>query len=300
MKQYQRIGVFLTGSPADQIALGYAGSFAKLAASEKIVCVYVHGGGPESTDDPKVGVPELRERVLRLLPADVSQRTEVEVHQGQGFEDILITARDGDLDLIVKGRRLPAHQAAVGAAFTKLARKSPCSVLLVPNYCRPHFSRVLVPVDFSDHSKLSLRAALDIARAGATTVGSETPQVLIQHVASVGYGYQKLGVTFEQAMQQQEQAFKKRVQEFLVGVDYQGIELESFYTCSEDIAAAVHDLAAARKMDMIVIGSRGLTAAAAAILGSTAEQVLLRSPQPVMIVKEKGETHGLLDALLGS
>ena len=303
MKQYQRIGVFMTGSPADQIALGFAGNFAKLAQAEKIVCVYVHGGGPESIDDPNIGAEQLRQRVLGVLPSEVSSHTEIDVHAGDGFDDILRTAMERDLDLIIKGRRLPAHQSAVGAAFTKLARKAPCSVLIVPNYCQPHFSRVLVPVDFSNHSKLAFKEALEIARAGATAVG-EKPQVLIQHVAHVGYGYQKLGLTFEQAMKQQETAFGPRIAEFLAGsgcsdVDLAAVQLESICMFSEDTAAAVHELAAARKMDMVLIGSRGLTTAAAAILGSTAEQILLRSPQPVMIVKEKGETRGLLEALLG-
>jgi nucleotide-binding universal stress UspA family protein len=52
-------------------------------------------------------------------------------------------------------------------------------------------------------------------------------------------------------------------------------------------------------MDMIVVGSRGLSRSAAAILGSTAERVLTCSPLPVLIVKRKGETVHLLDALLG-
>ncbi len=37
----------------------------------------------------------------------------------------------------------------------------------------------------------------------------------------------------------------------------------------------------------------------AALLGSTAERILMASPIPVLIVKKKGETTHLLTALLG-
>ena len=298
MKQYRRIGVFLTGSPADDEALGFAGRFAAVAESEKVLCVYVHGGGPEVAGGGPINIEDLRESVLGALPDEVAARTEVEVHEGHGVAEILRSARDLELDLVVKGRRLPAHEVAVGSACTKLARKSPCSVLIVPNYCRPHVSRIHVPVDFSEHSKLALNAALEIARAGAT--GGEQPQVLVQTVYHAGYGYHMLGMDRDQAIAKQAEVTQQSLDEFLADVDTSGVQFEAICTCSEDTAAAVHELAAARKMDMIVVGSRGLSPAAAAILGGNAERILLRAPQPVLIVKRKGETVGLLNALLGA
>jgi nucleotide-binding universal stress UspA family protein len=295
MKQYRRIGVFLTGSPADDEALAFAGRFATVAESEKILCVYVHGGGPEGEPAPTINIKDLRERVTGLLPKNVAANTEVQVHEGHGVAEILRSARDLELDLIVKGRRLPAHQAAVGSVCTKLARKSPCSVLIVPDYCRPHVSRILVPVDFSEHSKLALTAALEIARGSG-----EEPQVIVQTVGCVAYGYHMLGMNRDEAIAKQAEVTQQKLDEFLKKVNTSGVQFETIITWSEDIAAAVHDLAAVRKMDMIVVGSRGLSPAAAAILGGNAERILLQAPQPVLIVKRKGETVGLLNALLGA
>lgn len=298
MTQFKRVGVFLTGSPADRVALGYAGKLVGLTATERIACVYTSEGGPEARGEQKLDEARLRQLVADALPPELTREVEVEIRTVKGFDELLHVARDRELDLIVKGRRLPSHQASSGPVYTKLARRSPCYVLIVPNHSRPHFSRLLVPVDFSNHSKLALREALDLARAGAASTGEE-PQILIQHVAPIAYAYQKQGLTFDQVMRQQEQACAQRVKEFLADVDVSGAQVEHVYTCSEDIAAAAIELTAARKMDLILIGSRGLTAAAAAILGSTAEQILLRSPHPVMVIKEKGEVRGLLDALLG-
>jgi nucleotide-binding universal stress UspA family protein len=298
MKQYRRIGVFLTGSPADDVALAFAGRFAAVAKSELVVCAYVHGDGPESAPVQSINIDDLRQQVISALPDDIAAHAQVEVHEGRGLPEILRSARDLELDLVVQGRRLPAHQAAVGSACTKLARKSPCSVLIVPNYCRPHASRILVPVDLSEHSKLALTAGLEIARAG---VGEgEQPQVLVQSVYCAAYGYHMLGMDRDQAIAKQAEVTQQGLDEFLANVDTSGVQFETICTCSEDTAAAVHELAAVRKMDMIVVGSRGLSPAAAAILGGNAERILLHAPQPVLIVKRKGETVGLLNALLGA
>ncbi len=298
MKQYRRIGVFLTGSPADDVALAFAGRFASLAESEQVLCVYVHGGGPEAAGPPSINIDELRKRVVDALPSDVANRVEVEVHEGRGVTEILRSARDSELDLVVKGRRLPAHQAAVGSAFAKLARKSPCNVLIVPNYCQPHVSRILVPVDLSEHSKLALEAALEIARAGATE--DQQTQVIAQTVYCTSYGYHLLGMNRDEATAKQAEVAQEGLDEFMAGIDTSGVQFETICTCSEDTATSVHELATARKMDMIAVGSRGLSAAAAAILGGTAEQILQNAAQPVLIVKRKGETVGLLNALLGT
>jgi nucleotide-binding universal stress UspA family protein len=295
MEEYRRIGVFLSGASTDDVALAFAGRTAELARSEKIVCVRVHGG-PEAPDAGAADVDEVRKHVLDALPESVRNETEVEVHSGAGVAEILRCARDHDLDLIVKGRRLPAHQAAVGAAFTRLARKSPCSVLVVPNYCRPHVSRLLVAVDRSNHSRSALETALSIARTASQK--GESAQVLVHNVYSIGYGYHKLGIDFQQAMAQRGAAAQKQLDEFVSELDTSGVEFDTVCTCSEDVAGAVHEMAAARKMDMIVVGSRGLSRAAAVVLGGTAEQVLVNAAQPVLIVKHKGETTGLLNALL--
>jgi nucleotide-binding universal stress UspA family protein len=297
MKGFQRIGVFLTGSPTDDVGLTFAGCFAEAAESEKLLCIYVHGGGPEAARAETIDVDELQERIVAALPESVVKGTEIDVEAGRGVAEILRAARDLELDLIVKGRHLPAHQMAVGSAFTKLARKAPCSVLVVPNYCRPHLSRFLVPVDFSEHSKLALQTALNVARGGCR--GAEKPQVLVQTVYHVGYGYHKLGLDFDEAVAKQGEVLAKQLEEFAADFDTSGVEFETVCTCSEGPAAAVHELTAARKMDMIVVGSRGLSPAAAAILGGTAERILVHAPQPVLIVKRKGETIRLLNALLG-
>ena len=60
------------------------------------------------------------------------------------------------------------------------------------------------------------------------------------------------------------------------------------------ILEAIDRLAA----DVVVIGARGRTGAAGVLLGKVTEQLIHRSPVPVLAVKKKGECLGILRALL--
>lgn len=297
MRRFHRIGVFLVGSPSDEAALQYAGSFAEVAKTERIDVVYLEGGGDET--DPgllEAGTnrDQLAERIQRLFPESVRGRTELDVKPGKGVAEILRTARDDDLDLVIKGRRLPSHQLGIGTAFTKLARKSPCSTLIVPRYAPPKFGKLLVPLDLSRHSERTFETALAIARASS----DPDPIVVAHSVVKLSYGYSKLGLSRHEAATERERLQREKLEEFVGRFDASGVTVETEVVAAEDIAEAVHHYAAARNFDMIAVGSHGNTPAAS-ILGGTAEQILIDSPKPTLVVKEKGETISLLNALFG-
>ena len=245
--------------------------------------------------EPDPSPDEFAANVRQRLPADLVDRTRFEVHTGSGIAEVLRSTRDQSLDLIVVGRRLPSDELGIGSAFIRLARKAPCSVLVVPVYSRVHIQRYLVPIDCSDHSRRALEVALKMARQDA----SGNVQIVTQQVYSVGYGYQYTGTDFHDAGKKLEEVCNAKLKKFMADLDTGGIDIRSINTCSDDPARAVSDLAIAMKLDVIVIGSRGLSTTMAALLGSTAERILMASPLPVLIVKKKGETTRLLTALLG-
>jgi nucleotide-binding universal stress UspA family protein len=294
MKSLRRLGVYLNDEPGDKEALAFAGLLAKLESPESIHCLHVRG-----IEDPaETPVPEpekLRALLLEVLPEELARSMEIHVSAATGLQAMLCTARDHDLDMIVVGRRLPHDQLGVGAAFYRLARKTPCDVLVVPEGAHAHLSRLLALVDGSEHSRMAVETALRLARASG-----EKPQVLVQSIYCVSYGYHYTGMTFEEAAQQRALAQREKIEQFLSDVDTSGVEFEVVYTCSRDTAAAAHDLASAKNMDAIVVGSRGATLPAIALLGATTERVLVNAPMPVLVVKRKGETFRFLDALLES
>ncbi|MFQ5423957.1 MAG: universal stress protein [Phycisphaerae bacterium] len=285
MDPFNKIGVFLTDGPADDAVLGFAGHIARAGVSH-LSCIHIRGEHATVADTDAAA---FETRVRDRLAGDVT----LEVQTGSVIADALKSARDKDLDLVLMGRYLPSSQLGLGARMTRLARKCPCSVMTIPDHCRPHFSRILVAVDGSRHSTLSMSTALALAAAA----GDAQPQLLVQTVRHVDPRHDLAGVTFEESADAQREHGRKALERFMADIDTQGTSVETVVSLAETPARAIVELATARKMDIVVVGSRGATAAAAAILGSVSEEVLATCAMPVLIVKEKGETLRLLEAL---
>lgn len=291
MEQFNRLGLYLDEWPDDENVLTYASRIAELAHPEVIHVVYY---SRRSADDPR-GPFDHEEMLHRHLPSEIMQRVTLQIEPHRAVDLMLHAARERELDLILAGRTLPASQLATGHAFNRLARKAPCNVLLVPEGAAVHLSRVLVPVDFSAHAKMALLAGIAFVRAS----GEPRPQVYVQTVFSVGYGYSKAGLTLEDAARELEEVNRRRLEEFVQDVDLSGLTHELYCSASDEPEAAIIQFAQARKADLICVGSRGMTTAASVLLGGTVDRLVARAPTPVLIVKRKGETLGLLDVLLG-
>lgn len=292
MEQFKRIGVFLNQEPGDDEAISFAGRIGRAADSETMMFILVRGL-ENSPIGPEPTVEDLRARITKILPD--AQYHRIELSSATGLHEILRCARDLNLDLIVVGRRLPSDQLAIGSVFYRLARKAPCSVLLAPEHARTHLSRLLVMVDFSKHSKCALETALTIARS----CGEPSPQVVALTTYRVGYGYRYGDTSFHDAANTMKENASQKLAAFLADLDTSGVQFESVVASAESGAASVAmNLASARNMDAIVVGSRGMSRPAAALLGSTAERVVAHAPLPVLIVKRKGETTRLLEAFL--
>lgn len=292
MERLRKLGVYLNDKPGDKEALAFAGLLALSSKPDSIYCIHVRG--IENAVETPVPDPEtIRRRIVEVLPEDLSKSVAIHVSEATGLQEMLRSARDHDLDMIVVGRRLPHDQLGLGATFYRMARKTPCDVLVVPAGAHAHLNRLLVLVDGSEHSRMALETAIQIAK----TSGGR-PQVVVQSVYSVGYGYGYTGKSFEEAARQLESVTRKRIEQFLEKIDTGGVDFQVTYTCSQDIAVASHDQASAMNMDAIVVGSRGSTLPAIALLGANTERVLLNAPVPVLVVKRKGETFRFLDAVM--
>jgi len=120
------------------------------------------------------------------------------------------------------------------------------------------------------------------------------------HVAGNSWRTARLpnGLTLQQAVAQREQVVRQQLDEFVQQVDTSGLAVELVPTVADSTEDAILEVAISRKMDFIVVGSRGQ--GSMSILGSTPERLLHNSPLPVLIVKRKGETVPILEALFGT
>ncbi len=292
MPQFDKIGVFLNDEPGDDEALSFAARLVERTGAQSVCCIHVRGL-EQSATGPARETGDVEATIRAQLPEPLRGCASVEVRLETGLREVLRAARDRELDLMIVGRRLPHDQMAAGSTFLRLARKAPCSVLVVPDRAIPHFGRALVLVDESERAREALGKAIALVRAG----GESNPQVIAQSVYTVNYGSRYAGLEYHEAVRNMERITRDRL-EPLSKVDTQGVKFELVLTCARDVGAAAYDLASARRMDFIVMGSHGTATLPASLLGGVAERVLAGSPLPVLIVKRKGETVGFLSALL--
>jgi len=294
VRNLRKLGVYLNDEPGDEEALAFAGLMARLGRPESIDCIHVRGlENPVETQAPDPDA--LRRQVREAFCEDLAHGVEVHVSEATGLREMLRTARDHDLDMIVVGRRRPHDPLALGAAFYRLARKTPCDVFVAPAGARPRLSRLLVLVDGSEHSRMALETALYVAR-----LSGDQSHVLVQSVFGVPFGHRYEGMSPDEAQHHREALQRKKIEAFLANIDTRGVIFDTVYTCSLNTAAAAHDMALAADMDAIVIGSRGATLPAVTLIGATTERVLWEAPVPVLVVKRKGETFRFLDAIIES
>lgn len=291
MHGFEKVGVFLKNTPLDEAVAAFAVHLGQLG-SQEIHCVLVNDPAEGESSKP-IQADELEARVKSMFPSDMFGRTTCEIREGHPLEQVLRVARDKNLDLAVIGRKLPSNQLGLGSKVAKIARKAPCSVMVVPELCRPHFGRILVAVDCSDHSKLAMETAAALAKAA----GEPHPQLFALTVRQVASRYDLAGVTFEECADAQRNYGQRDLGKFLEEIDSKGISVEPMVLLSEEPALAITHAAMAKKMDIVVAGSRGATSTAAALLGSTSENLLMACACPILLVKEKGETLHFLEAL---
>ncbi len=294
MDQYRKAGVFLKNGPIDEAVVAFAAHIADLGVRE---LHFFH------IDDPKnlqsfgpLSVGDLEALAAKAVPKSPTVEITCEVRKGNYLDNTLRIARDQDLDLLIIGRKLPSSQVGLGSRLLRIARKSPCNVLIVPELCTPHFDRIMVAVDCSDHSKRSMETAIALAK----TTGEERTQVIAVTVRRLPSRPDLAGVTLRESVEGQRQRGQRDLEKFLSSIDAQGVSVEPLVVLSEQPALAITHAATAKKMDMIVAGSRGTTATTATLLGSTSEELLMACAMPILLTKQKGETLTFLEALFST
>ena len=292
MDLFSRIGAYLSGGPADESVLRYAGELARLGGSEYIFITGISEEAPRqgSWQSFDARVREVLAREAGGVGANIAA---VDEREEPDLDDILRSTREHELDLLIMGRRIPSHQLARATLFPKLLRKCPCSVLLVTRHGRPRFQKALVPTDFSRHSRMAVNTALALTEASAPGKG----EVVCHHIFEVPYGFAYAGVSREEYAEEQRKHAEEEFVRFLASENIEAATVRGEYTPAEHVPLAVSEMALAERVDLVAVGSRGRTTAGALFLGSTAEKLVGVCAAPLLVVKEKGETVGLLEAI---
>jgi len=141
------------------------------------------------------------------------------------------------------------------------------------------FETLLVPIDFSEHSREALDTAIQIAHL----FGSTIHLLHCYHIQTAGVS--PYGIVLPAGYYADiRDAAEKRLNDWYEKVSAEGIKVESRLS-ADSPSLAINLAAEETNADLIVMGTRGLSGLKHAMLGSVAERVVRLAPCPVLTVK---------------
>ena len=139
------------------------------------------------------------------------------------------------------------------------------------------FDKILLAVDGSDHALHAARIAAEMARGMKP---KEFRVVVSYEPIPLYLGEPNMQHAIDNRKKEAEEILSKALKE--VGELPCEIHTELL---EGDPATAIIDVAAVRKSEIIIMGSRGLGRLAGLLLGSTSQKVVSHAPCPVLIVR---------------
>jgi len=306
MKTFYDISRLMVGldlSETDETVIRYTAFLARLTRPEKIYFIHIQ----KDLDLPEEARQEIygsRDPYDELVRADMQKaieahfaehadfQTEFLVVEGSPLPAMLHWTRLKYIDMLVIGRK---NTRSSGTLLTRLTRRARCSVLTVPKGANLLLDNLLVCVDFSQNSAFAMEKALNLARLnGSTSV------VYSQHIYQVPPGHSTTGKPFATVAGIMKKVAMKRHKEFMKPLNTRDLTLTPIFTLDrrEDPTRVINQTASSIQADLVVVGSKGRTRAAAIFMGSFAEKLVQdESAVPLMVVKEKDEVMNVIAAL---
>ncbi|MBI5640378.1 MAG: universal stress protein [Nitrospirae bacterium] len=228
---------------------------------------------------------KIGEKVCVQSKAMVSSEFGIEIQsllcEGDPPNVLLDIAESKKADLIVLGTygRKGLNRLLMGSVTSRVISDAPMDVLVVKKPCTActgEYRSVLVPFDGSDFSKRALNRACQIAKMDGSTVT----------VLYVIPRYEEM-IDFFRTDSIRNSLFQEASK--IIGTAgafaaLQGItvktEIEEGYTSDKIV-----DMARSKNHDLIVMGSHGYRGVNKAIIGSTAERVILDAACPILVVR---------------
>ena len=148
------------------------------------------------------------------------------------------------------------------------------------------FRRILVPVDYSEHSRASVRVAVDLAKSVGASV--DIVHVLDRPVYSDGVMVRRAGEEQRSLSDLIRENAESEMTTFLAGLTLPAGVTVTHRMCSGEPAPRLAEEAKTGGYDLIVVGTHGRAGVLHLLVGSTAERLIRLSPVPVLVVPPKG------------
>ena len=200
-------------------------------------------------------------------------------------EEILDLIREREIDLVAVGThgRKPLAHFFLGSVAEKIVERAPCPVLIsriMPTTYElvSSYKRILVPTDFSEHSKKALELALAI-------IPSKEGQLDVLHVVDDNI-FPAYFVNGQSSIFNLMPDLRKRSREALENFAPRDSSVKTVLELRAGrIVGEIVNYAESNHVDLIVMGTRGLSEIEQLLLGSVAERVIRKVFCPVVTVK---------------
>lgn len=285
MHRDKTLTVALDRTKEDAGLCAYAAMAAKWQGAGKIIFVHVLPNSAVAGDLERVRAELEAQAKPHLAGMPASVKMSYEVLGGPLMDQLLafVAEKKTDVLLVGHGRKTPGRRALA----RRLAMKAPCSVWMAPEGAPAALRRILVPIDFSEHSADALRTAVALAKLGGGA------KCLPLHVH-----FNEAVVTYEgydQVLRGEEEAEYRR---FIAAIDCRDIEVTPLFEEGANVSHTIGRVADSVGADLIVMATRGRSRSAAILLGSVTEEMIIETRAPLLAVKHFGARLGVLEALL--
>ncbi len=219
---------------------------------------------------------------------------DITMEQLRGFSAtdlILKYADEHDIDMIIMGThgRRGLGYMFLGSIAQEVVRDSSCPVYTIRESETPKRPEktdvILSPVDFSDHSKVAISTAREVAKLydGRLQLLHVIEEKV--HPAFYGQGGEAILELRSDIVERSQKAMEQIFEES-PGSDIAA----EFKVVRGHVANEILEYANRNRIDLIVIATHGLSGLKHLLLGSVAEKVIRSAPCPVLTVKAFGKS----------
>ena len=234
---------------------------------------------------------QLQANLERFVDAEAAPGVAIEcrVREGVAATEILDEAVEMDADLVTIGThgRSGFERLVLGSVAEKVLRKARCPVLTV-SAAQPDavpaaavvFKRILCAVDFSDSSMQAMNYAMSLAQEadGELTLLHVLPEMPEAMAAAPGEG------TLADIMRQREADLRAQLQDAIPESVAAYCRIETVMPHGQPWREILRE-AAARQVELIVMGVQGRGAVDLMFFGSTTQHIVRQATCPVLTIK---------------
>ncbi|KKK66103.1 hypothetical protein LCGC14_2967460 [marine sediment metagenome] len=233
-------------------------------------------------------------KIKAILPEELLGSEDIVpiIRFGKPFLEVIQVAKEKDVDIIAIGThgRAGVDRIILGSVAERVVRKAHCPVMVVRSRKYIGFKRIIVPIDFSDCSRIALEYAAATARAHRS-------KLTILHVYEESFiePYVRAANTEEEAQEiirGIEQVNEGKYDEFLKKIDLGGVEYDKLLRKgipSNEIVETARE----QQAQLIVVGTHGRSGIKHMLIGSDAEEVVRNAPCDIVVVKPEKSSFSM-------